>query len=82
MESHTQSVDDVRSESLSFKLCPGAEYVTDRNNSTVHPSGGNYYSSSGIRVMKSSLNYDGWCDPTTLKVCMAMTTPQPCLTLI
>ena len=70
MESHAQSVDDVLSESLSFKLRPGASYVVDRKSSTFHPSGGNYYSSSGIRVMKFSLNSDGWCDPSTLKVFM------------
>ena len=70
MESHAQSVDDVLPESLSFKLRLGASYVDDRKSSTCHPSGGNYYSSSGIRVMKFSLNSDGWCDPSTLKVFM------------
>ena len=67
MESHAQSVDDVLSESLSFKLRPGASYVVDRKSNTVHPSGGNDYSSSGIRVMKFNLNSEGWCDPSTLK---------------
>ena len=70
MESHAQSVDDVLSESLSFKLRPGASYVIDRKSSTFHPSGGNDYSSSGIRVIKFSLNSEGWCDPSTLKVFM------------
>ena len=70
MESHAQSVDDVLSESLSFKLRPGASYVTDRKSSTFHPSGGNDYSSGGIRVIRFSLNSEGWCDPSTLKVFM------------
>ena len=70
MESHAQSVGDVLSESLSFKLRPGASYVIDRKSSTFHPSGGNDYSSAGIRVMKFNLNSEGWCDPSTLKVFM------------
>ena len=60
MESHAQSVDDVLSESLSFKLRAGASYVTDRKSSTLHPSGGDSYgSASGIRVIKCSCNSDG-----------------------
>eukprot|EP00969_Alexandrium_andersonii_P283528 12535078-Alexandrium_andersonii.AAC.1 len=66
MESHAQSVDDVLSESLSFKFRAGASYVTDRRSSTFHPSGGDSYgSASGIRVMKFACNYDGWMDPPT-----------------
>lgn len=76
MESHAQSVDDVRSESLSFKHRFGASYVIDRKSSTFHPSGGNYYSSPGIRVMTCSMNYDGWCDPSTLTVFMDVKTQQ------
>ena len=52
MESHSQCVDDVLSESLSFKLRPGASYVIDRKSSTFHPSGGNDYSSADIRVLQ------------------------------
>ena len=70
MESHAQRVDDVLSESLSFKLRAGASYVIDRKSSTFHPSGGNDYSSSGIRVIKFSLNSEGWMDPSTLNVFM------------
>ena len=71
MESHAQSVDDVLSESLYFKLRAGASYIGDRKSSTFHPSGGDSYgSASGIRVMRSSCNYDGWMDPTTAKLFM------------
>ena len=82
MESHAQSVDDVLSESLSFKLRPGASYVIDRKSSTFHPSGGHYYSSSGIRVVNFSFNSHVWCDPSTLKVFMEIQkTPQHWQTL-
>ena len=74
MESHAQSVDDVLSASISFKLRPGASYVIGRNSITLHPSGGNDYSSSGIRVMKFNLNSEGWCDPSTLNVFMEIHT--------
>ena len=70
MESHAQRVDDVLSESLSFKLRPGASYVIDRKSRTFHPSGGNDYSSYGIRLVKFHLTAEGWCDPSTLKVFM------------
>ena len=71
MESHAQSVDDVLSESLSFKLRAGASYIGDRKSSTFHPIGGDSYgSASGIRVMKFSCNSDGWMDPSTAKFFM------------
>eukprot|EP00969_Alexandrium_andersonii_P183390 8103917-Alexandrium_andersonii.AAC.1 len=66
MESHAQSVADVLSESLSFKLRVGASYVTDRKSSTFHPSGGDSYGcASGIGVMKCLCSSDGWMDPST-----------------
>lgn len=48
----------------------GASYVIDRTRLISNPIGGNYGSSSGIRVMKSSLHYDGWCGSSTLNVFM------------
>ena len=37
MESHAQSVEDHLIDSLSFKLKPGASYVTDRRSVTFFP---------------------------------------------
>ena len=51
MESHAQSVEDNIIDSLSFKLRPGASYVTDRKSSTFF-SQGNQFSPAGVKVMK------------------------------
>ena len=67
MESHAQGVEDNLIDSLSFKLRPGASYVTDRKSSTYF-SQGNQFSPSGIKVIKMMLNSaDGWLDPSTVK---------------
>ena len=55
MESHAQSVDDHLIDSLSFKLKPGASYVTDRRSVTYFPQGGNQYSPTGVKVIKVSI---------------------------
>ena len=68
MESHAQSVDDHLIDSLSFKLKPGASYVTDRRSVTYFPQGGNQYSPTGVKVMKILLTGDQWLDPSTLKL--------------
>ena len=70
MESHAQSVEDNLIASLSFKLRPGASYVTDRKSSTYF-SQGNQFSPSGVKVIKMMLNSsDGWLDPSTVKLFM------------
>ena len=38
MEAHTNSVNDVLVDALSFKLKNSARYVTDRRSVTFHPS--------------------------------------------
>ena len=68
MESHAQSVEDNLIDSLSFKLRPGASYVTDRRSVSFFPQGGNQYISSGGKVIKISLNGDQWLDPSTVKL--------------
>ena len=68
MESHAQSVDDHLIDSLSFKLRPGASYVTDRRSVTYFPQGGNTYSSTGVKVIRLMLTGDQWLDPSTVKV--------------
>ena len=67
MESHAQSVEDYLIEGLSFKLAPGASYVTSRRSVSFFPTGGNAYSPSGVKVIKVMLNGDGWLDPSTFR---------------
>jgi hypothetical protein len=68
MESHAQSVEDNLIDSLSFKLHPGASYVTDRRSVSFFPQGGNQYTSNGVKVCKISLNGDQWLDPSSVKL--------------
>ena len=68
MEHHAQSVEDHLVEGLSFKLRPGASYVTDRKSVTYSPHCGNAYSPRGVRVIKSMLTGDQWFDPSTVEV--------------
>jgi hypothetical protein len=56
-------------EGLSFKLSPGASYVTNRRSVSFFPSGSDTYSStSGVKVIKIKLNGTDWLDPSTVKV--------------
>ena len=68
MEHHAQSVEDHLAYGLSFKLRPGAYYVTDRKCVTYSPQGGNAYSPRGVRVIKIMLTGDQWLDPSTVKL--------------
>ena len=43
LETHAPSVGDVLSESLQFRLKPGASYATDRTSVSLFPLGGNSY---------------------------------------
>ena len=67
MESHAQSVEDYLIDGLSFKLTPGASYITSRRSVTFFPTGGNANSPNGVKVIKVQLNGDGWLDPSTVR---------------
>jgi len=68
MESHAQATEDYLIEGLSFKLEPGASYVTNRRSVTFYPQGGNSYTPTGVKVIRIGLNgSDGWLDPSTLR---------------
>ena len=73
MESHAQSVEDNLIDSLSFKLRPGASYVTDRRSVSFFTQGGNDYQPNGVKVIKIMLNGDSWLDPSTCKLFMDVT---------
>ena len=68
MESHAQAVEDYLIDGLSFKLAPGASYVTNRRSVSFFPQGGNSYSSNGVKVARIALTGDGWLDPSTVRL--------------
>mgnify|MGYP003338401365 CR=1 FL=1 len=68
MESHAQAVEECLFDGLSFKLPPGASYVTNRRSVSLFPQGGNSYSPSGVKVIRINLTGDGWLDPSTVRV--------------
>lgn len=71
MEHHVNAIEDHLIEGLSFKMPPGSSYVTERRNTTFFPSGGNQYSTTGVRVIRFNLTgTDAWLDPTTVKIAM------------
>ena len=72
MEHHAQSVEDALIGGLSYKLKPGASYVTNRRSVSYFASGGNQYSVNGVRVMKFNLTGDQWMDPSTFRVMFQM----------
>ena len=68
MESHAQATEDYLIDGLSFKLAPGASYVTNRRSVTFYPQGGNSYTPAGVKVIRIGLTGEGWLDPSTLRV--------------
>ena len=72
-EAIANSVEDHLIEGLSFKLRPGASYVTDRRFVTFFPSGSNTYSPIGAKVIKIVLADSNWMDPTTIKFMYKLT---------
>ena len=72
MEHHAQSIDDALISGLSYKMKAGASYVTNRRSVSYFSSGGNSYSSSGVRVLKFNLTGDQWLDPSTLRVAFTL----------
>ena len=68
MEATAQSVEDLLVDGLSFKLRPGASYITNRRSVTYYPHGGNTYSPTGVKVIKLMLTGSDWLDPGTLRM--------------
>ena len=69
MESFANSVEDRLIDGLSFKLQPGASYITDRRSVSFHPQGSNIYkTSTGTKLIKILLTGDSWLDPSTFRV--------------
>jgi hypothetical protein len=69
VDAMANSVEDYLIEGLSFKLSPGASYVTDRRSVSYFTAGSNVYQSgSGARVIRINLTGDGWLDPSTVRL--------------
>ena len=70
MDVYSSSVEDQLIDGLSFKLSPGASYITERKSVSYFPSGSNVYSSAnGTKVIRFLINGDDWLDATnTLRI--------------
>ncbi len=69
LEATTNAIEDYLIDSISFKLQPGASYVTDRRSVTFHPQGSNIYKPvQWTKVTKITLTGDQWLDPSTVQL--------------
>jgi hypothetical protein len=68
MEAVAQGVEDYLIDGLSFKLNPGASYITNRRSVTYFPTGGNEYSPTGVKVIRVVLTGNDWIDPATFRM--------------
>ena len=69
METYANGIaDDEMISSLSFKIDPTANYVTDRNSVTYQAQGSNIYTAGGGSVVKFTLTGTGqYLDPSTVR---------------
>ena len=73
VEAMANSVEYYLIDGLSFKLSPGASYVTNRRNASFYSSGAQeYISNQGARVVRITINGDGWLDPSTVRLLMTV----------
>ena len=70
LEATTNAIEDHLIDSISFKLAPGASYVTDRRSVSFFPQGSNIYKpQTGTKVIKIALTGTGeWLDPSTVQL--------------
>ena len=69
--------EDKLIDGLSFKMNPGASYVTDRRSVTYHPQGSNIYKpGSGTKLIRILLTGDNWLDPSTLRIMFTLTNEE------
>jgi len=66
VDAMVNSVEDYLIDGLSFKLSPGASYVTDRRSVSFWTAGANEYAAgTGSKLARINLTGDGWLDPST-----------------
>ena len=77
VEAMANGIEDKLIDGLSFKLNPGASYVTDRRSVTYHPQGSNIYKPvSGTKLIRILLTGDNWLDPSTLRIMLTKKTTK------
>ena len=70
-------------QSLSYKLGPTSEYIQQRRQSRVHPSGASSYSSNTTQIARIELKgQGGYLDMSTLKICFRLAETGGALPLI
>ncbi len=68
-EAMAKGIEDALIDVFSFKLNPGASYVTDRRGVTYHFQGSNMYKPiAETKLLRILLTRDNWLDPSTLRV--------------
>ena len=77
VEAAANSVEDYLIDGLSFKLNPGASYVTSRGGKTWWVSGSQTYTSGQSRVIRLQINGDGWLDPSTIRIIYSLINKAP-----
>lgn len=78
VEVAANSVEDKLIDGLSFKLKPGASYVTNRRSVTFHPQGSNIYQpGSGTKLIKILLSGDDYLDPSTFRIAFNLKNNSP-----
>jgi hypothetical protein len=69
VEAIANGVEDKLIDGLSFKLAPGASYVTDRRSVTYHPQGSNIYMpGAGTKLIRILMTGDNWLDTSTFRI--------------
>ena len=70
LEATTNANEDHLIDSISFKLAPGASYVTDRRSVSFFHKGSKIYKpQSGSKVIRIAFTGMGeWLDPSTLQL--------------
>ena len=69
VEAIANGIEDKLINALSFKLAPGASYVTDRRSVTFHPQGSNIYMpGQGTKLIRILCTGDNWMDPSTFRI--------------
>jgi hypothetical protein len=74
METHINSIEDVLIDGLTYRMGPGASYITNRRSVTFYPQGSNIYSSqAGVKLIKMTIAGDEYLDPSTFRIFFDLT---------
>ena len=69
METYINPIEDVLVDGLTYKMGPGASYITNRRSVTFYPQGSNVYSSTaGVKLVKMTIAGDEYLDPSTFRI--------------